>query len=138
MLVTVKSAPDIGDLPRHVDAFCSTSDESVALIGVLRVELTRGSRLLTVPKLIEIAAQQIAMEMLRGFGSVRSQPITWWEDSVYGYVIKRFGLEKSSAFSMFAQEAVSLKESSLTDQEKVGATRTACKRLRGADATTLP
>jgi hypothetical protein len=61
------------------------------------------SQVLTVPKLIEIAAQQIAMEMLRGFGSVRSQPITWWEDSVYGYVVKRFGLERSSAFSIFAQ-----------------------------------
>ena len=97
VVVTVKSVPDI---------------------GVLRVELTRGSRLLTVPKLIEIAAQRIAMEMLRGFGSVRSQPITWWEDSVYGYIIKRFGFEKSSTISNFAKDTVSLKESSLTEQEK--------------------
>ena len=77
-LQTIKAAPDV---------------------GVLRVELMKGARLLMVPKLVEIAAQRIAMEMLRGFGSVRKQPITWWEDSVYGYVVKRFGLEKPSMYS---------------------------------------
>lgn len=97
VLVSVKSSPDA---------------------GVLRVELTRGTRMLTVPKLIEIAAEQVALEMLRGFGSVRSQPMTWWEDSVYGYVVKRFGLEKSSLFSIFLQESISFENSQLTDQEK--------------------
>jgi hypothetical protein len=97
ILVSVKSSPDA---------------------GVLRVELTRGTRMLTVPKLIEIAAEQVALEMLRGFGSVRSQPMTWWEDSVYGYVVKRFGLEKSSLFSIFVQESISFEKSQLTDQEK--------------------
>ena len=54
VLVTVKSAPDI---------------------GVLRVELTKFKTSHST-QVDEIAAQRIAMEMLRGFGSVRSQPLT--------------------------------------------------------------
>ena len=74
------------------------NEEIVADIGTLRIELTQRARVLMVPKLVETAAQRIAMEMLRGFGSVRSQPITWWEDSVYGYIIKRFRLEKGNSY----------------------------------------